>query len=105
MSRRLVALLLAAVFAIGAAGVILRDEVARLVAVNTLFEPDRIVENFSNMEALFHSVPMRGPVQEPSPLPRAPARAAMPEGFAEWVAERNVTSVIVLSRGEVVFEE
>ena len=105
MSRRLLALLLAAVLATGGAWALLRDEIGRLVAVNTLFDPDRVVHNFSNMDALFHSVPMASAVHEPSPLPRAPEPAAMPEGFAAWVATRNVTSVVVLKHGEVAYEE
>ncbi len=105
MSRRLVVLLLAAALAIGGAGFVLRDEARRLVALNTLFDPDRVVQNFSHMDALFNTVPMPAPVHEPSPLPRAAAGARMPAGFADWVAERHVTSVVVLRRGEVVFEE
>ena len=105
MSRRLLALFLVVVLAAGGAWALLRDEAERLIAVNTLFDADRIVWNFSNMDALFDSVPMPAPVHEPSPLPRAPAGPSMPEGFADWVAERNITSVVVLRRGEVAFEE
>lgn len=103
--RKLLALLLAALVAAGGGGLLWRDEIARLVAVNTLFDPDRIVDNFSHMDRLFESAPMRAPVHEPSPLPRAPGPANMPAGFADWVADRGVTSVVVLRRGEVAFEE
>ncbi|HCQ63948.1 MAG TPA: 6-aminohexanoate hydrolase [Rhodobacteraceae bacterium] len=105
MSRRLYAALLVVVVAIGGGWALLHEELSRLVAVNTLFDPDRIVGNFSNMDALFHSVPMPAPVHVPSPLPRAPVRTAMPAGFATWVATRNVTSVVILHRGAVAFEE
>lgn len=102
MSRRLLAALLAVVFLAG--GCALKESgVGRLVSVGTLFEPDHIVENFSNMDALFDSVSMPIPVH--TPLPRAAVPATMPEGFAAWAAERRLTSVVVLRRGEVVFED
>ena len=48
-------------------GVWKRDEIARLLAVNSLFAADRIVGNFSGMDRLFLTVPMArgaGPVAE-----------------------------------------
>lgn len=106
MRRRLAVLALAALgLGVGVGGLALREEIARLVAVNTLFAPEKIVENFSHMDALFRSVPMPAPTHVPSPLPRAPAPASLPAGFADWVAERHITSVVVLHRGEVAFEE
>lgn len=46
-----------------------REEIARLMAVNSLFAEDRIVQNFSQMDRLFLTRPLsrgEGPV---SPLP------------------------------------
>jgi len=78
-----------------------REELTRLMAVNTLFREDRIVTNFSNMDQLFlHRSLRAGPSD---PLPRG-AEATMPDGFATWVAARNVTGVVVLQGGEVVHE-
>lgn len=78
-----------------------REELARLMAVNSLFAEDRIVSNFSNMDQLFLSVAMPG--GSPVPLPAGPA-ATMPEGFEGWAEARNVTAVVVLHRGELVHE-
>jgi CubicO group peptidase (beta-lactamase class C family) len=78
-----------------------REELARLMAVNTLFAEDRIVHNFSNMDALFLNRPLRaGPH---TPLPQGPA-ATMPDGFHAWIEARQVTGVVVLHRGQVVHE-
>lgn len=78
-----------------------REEIARLLAVNTLFREDRIVANFSGMDQLFHHRSLRtGSV---SPLPHGPA-ATMPEGFGDWIAARAVTGIVVLDRGQIVHE-
>jgi CubicO group peptidase (beta-lactamase class C family) len=78
-------------------------EIARLGAVLTLFDEGRIVENFSGMDRLFHSVPIPrgdGPVV---PLP-AGAPIDLPPGVADWVAERQVTALVVLHDGRIVHE-
>lgn len=80
-----------------------RDELVRLRAVVTLFDEERIVENFSAMDRLFFSRGMSG-VDEPSPLPRGEA-AALPPETADWVRERNLTALVVLKDGAVVAEE
>ncbi len=80
-----------------------RDAVTRLFAVNSLFDAERIVHNFSHMNSLFHTVPVprgTGPV---SPLPAGPA-LAMPEDFGAWAERRAVTSLVVLSEGALVHE-
>lgn len=103
MSRRLFAVLLAAVLLAGGGCSVKESGVGRLISVGTLFRDDRIVENFSSMDTLFDSVPMRIPRH--TPLPRAAEPATMPPGFAAWAAERNLTSIVVLRRGEVVYED
>lgn len=78
-----------------------REELTRLIAVNTLFREDRIVGNFSNMDRLFlHRTLRAGPAE---PLPRAP-EAAMPDGFDAWVQARQVTAAVVLHQGAIVHE-
>ncbi len=81
-----------------------REAIARLWAVNTLFDESRIVENFSAMDRAFLSVPVPrgdGPV---TPLP--PRRPAdMPDGFDAWLDARNVTGIVVLKDGTVVHED
>jgi len=78
-----------------------REDLVRLMAVNTLFAEDRIVHNFSNMDQLFLHRPLRaGPSDA---LPRGP-EAPMPDGFQAWLEARHVTGVVVLHRGEIVHE-
>lgn len=97
--RLLLALILAAVVV----GVTKREEITRLMAVNTLFEEDRILRNFSNMRALFGTVPVPrgdGPVSD---LPTGAAMALPPQA-ARWVEDRAVTSLLVLHEGWIVHE-
>lgn len=80
-----------------------REEITRLNAVLTLFEPDRIVQNFSHMDRVFHSVPLPkgdGPVM---PLPPGAAFALPPEAEV-WIAERNVTGLVLLRDGQLRHE-
>jgi CubicO group peptidase (beta-lactamase class C family) len=80
-----------------------REEIARLMAVNSLFAEDRIVQNFSHMDRLFLTRPLSrgdGPV---SPLPMGP-EAVLPPEVAEWITARDVTALVVLKDGQVVHE-
>ncbi|NHQ75324.1 serine hydrolase [Roseovarius gahaiensis] len=80
-----------------------REEIARLWAVNTLFDEDRIVANFSNMQRAFLTVPVArgdGPV---SPLPEG-RQMTLPEGVEDWIASRDLTSLLVLHDGRIVHE-
>ncbi|MEO0402653.1 MAG: serine hydrolase [Pseudomonadota bacterium] len=94
---------LALIIAALAVGLWKREEITRLLAVNTLFDADRIVSNFSNMDAAFlHQVIPKGdgPV---SPLPDGPSMT-MPAGYDDWVTARSVTSTLVLQDGAIVHE-
>lgn len=95
--------LLAIVIVIAALAVVKREELTRLMAVQTLFDEDRIVENFSNMDALFHSVRMAAGEGPASPLPEG-TPMELPKTVAPWLEARNVTAMVVLSRGEIVYE-
>lgn len=80
-----------------------REDIARLMAVNTLFDADRIVDNFSHMDRAFLTVPVprgSGPV---SPLPMG-AAADLPPEVAAWIAARAVTALVVLKDGAIVHE-
>lgn len=80
-----------------------REEITRLLAVNSLFDEERIVSNFSNMDAAFlhREIPKGdGPA---SPLPDGTA-IEMPVSYARWVTDRTVTSVLVLKDGQIVHE-
>lgn len=103
--RRLLIVVTALVAVIAVAGVAKREEISRLLAVNTLFEPDQIVYNFSHMGTMFDTVPMPLPPHAPDPLPVSPRPATLPDDIPAWVAERGITSLVVLRRGEIVFED
>ncbi|HSG55893.1 MAG TPA: serine hydrolase, partial [Paracoccaceae bacterium] len=84
-------------------GVWKREEITRLLAVNSLFAEEKIVGNFSAMDRLFLTTPMArgdGPV---SPLPAGPAMSP-PEGMDDWIAERAVTALVVLKDGAIRHE-
>ncbi len=78
-----------------------RDAISRLLAVNALFAPDRIVYNFSHMGDLFFNAPLVLPAATPSPLPATPME--MPD-LGPWVAARAVTGLVVLKDGNLVHE-
>lgn len=68
-----------------------------------MFEPDRVVWNFSHMDTLFDHVDLdrgSGPV---SPLPEG-VPVPLPDGAQAWIEERAVTSLLVLHRGAVTHE-
>lgn len=80
-----------------------REQITRLLAVNSLFSEERIVYNFSHMEGAFLHRPVSrgdGPV---SPLPHGP-EATLPPEVADWITARDVTSLLVLKNGEIVHE-
>jgi CubicO group peptidase (beta-lactamase class C family) len=80
-----------------------REEIARLMAVNSLFSAEKIVGNFSHMDKLFVTRALsrgEGPV---SPLPEG-APAVLPAEVEEWIAARNVTALVVLKDGKIVHE-
>ncbi len=79
------------------------EEIKRLMAVNSLFEPDRIVRNFSTMDAAFLHVPVGNTQTPPSALPAGP-KMTLPDGTGAWLAARKVTSLVVLSNGQLVHE-
>jgi len=84
-------------------GFMKREEFSRLMAVNSLFDADRIVSNFSNMDAAFLTVEIPHGDGPTSPLPLGPSMT-MPTSYDRWVKDRSVTSTLVLHDGEIVFE-
>ena len=78
-----------------------REEIARLLAVNSLFAPDRIVANFSNMDRAFLNVPLSQAsgtrLPDGSPVP-------LPDGTEKWIADRSITAIVVLKDGKVTHE-
>ncbi|MHA3977182.1 serine hydrolase domain-containing protein [Halovulum sp. GXIMD14794] len=102
--KRSLAGVLALVLAGGAAATWKQEELSRLASVLVLFEPDRIVGNFSHMDAMFSSVVLDRGDLPVSPLPDGP-RMVLPEGAEDWIAARTVTALLVLKDGALVFED
>lgn len=78
-----------------------RDELHRLLAVNSLFAEDRIVANFSAMDRLFFHAALPVDVGTTVPLEVAPRR--LPE-LSGWLQARSVTAIVVLKDGAVAYE-
>ena len=98
--RILLALILAAIVV----GVWKREEINRLLAVNSLFSEEKIVNNFSHMNEAFLTTDLprgNGPTWE---LPYGPG-FDLPEGTDTWIEERAVTSLLVMQGGQIRFEE
>ncbi|MGC1260882.1 MAG: serine hydrolase [Jannaschia helgolandensis] len=78
-----------------------REEITRLLAVNSLFAPDRIVANFSNMDRAYLNVPLSQAsgtrLPDGSPVP-------LPDGTEKWIADRSITAIVVLKDGKVTHE-
>lgn len=81
-----------------------REQLTRLMAVNSLFSQEKIVHNFSNMNAAFVSTPMsRG--NTPVTLLPAGTPMTLPTDAAQWIKDRSVTALVVLKDGDLVFED
>ena len=85
-----------------AAGIWKRNDIKRLMAVNSLFSEEHILTNFSHMDAMFFSTPLDVPDASASKLPTEPR--AMPNGLDKWVTDRSVTAVVVLKDGSIAHE-
>jgi len=77
-----------------------RDDITRLLAVNSLFSEEKIVKNFSHMNEMFFNETLDLP-DAPSPLIMVPAE--MPD-ISQWVEERAVTALVVMKDGTPVHE-
>ncbi|WP_164658333.1 serine hydrolase [Tropicibacter sp. Alg240-R139] len=99
LGRVLIALILAVVVV----GVWKREEIMRLMAVNSLFSEEKIVNNFSNMDAAFLTTTLprgNGPTSEIGYGPEY----ELPTGAEQWIEERAVTSLLVMQNGQIRYE-
>ena len=99
LGRVLLALVLAAVVI----GVWKREQITRLLAVNSLFSEEKIVQNFSHMDAAFLTVPVSRGDGATSALGYGP-ETTLPPAVDDWIIDRTVTSLVVLKDGEIVYE-
>ena len=80
-----------------------RDEIKRLLAVNSLFEAENIVQNFGHMNELFLTHPLSRGAGPISPLPAGP-EAVLSKEANQWIKDRNVTAMVALKGGQLVHE-
>lgn len=74
------------------------EQIKRLMAVNTLFSEEKIVNNFSHMNELFLSAPVpRGDAAVSEPALGGPL--SLPDGYDDWIKARSVTAAVVLKDG------
>jgi len=81
-----------------------REQITRLLAVNSLFNAEKIVHNFSHMDEAFLHTPVSkgdGPV---SVLLKG-STIELPASVQDWIKERHVTSLIVMKDGQMVYED
>ncbi len=100
----LLRIVLALVLAAAVVGFWKREEIQRLMAVNSLFSEDRIVHNFSHMNDAFLTVDLPRGDGTTWELPYGPG-FDLPEGTDQWIEDRAVTSLLVMQGGKIRFEE
>lgn len=86
-----------------AVGIWKREEITRLLAVNTLFAEEKIVANFSGMDGLFLHTALPTGNGPGSTLP-AGEPATLPDEVSKFIDERNVTALVILKNGQIVHE-
>ncbi|MFD0911714.1 serine hydrolase domain-containing protein [Ruegeria arenilitoris] len=100
----LLRIVLTLVLAAAVVGFWKREEIQRLLAVNSLFSEEKIVQNFSHMDAAFLTVDLprgNGPTWD---LPYG-AEFDLSAETQDWIEERTVTSLLVIQDGQIRFEE
>ena len=104
-------LLLATVLIGGSVGYWHRDKLVRLYHVNTLFDEDKIVANFSSMKDLFYwaEVKRSGDIEPLSDdkldLPQSYSFNGKPKLVRDWLNETKTTSLVVLREGKIAYED
>ncbi|WP_424939070.1 serine hydrolase domain-containing protein [Aliiroseovarius sp. S253] len=75
-----------------------REQITRLLAVNSLFSEEKIVGNFSNMESAFLTRSMTRGSAPVTPLPEG-THWVLDEAVNTWIKDRAVTGLVVLKDG------
>ena len=100
----LLRIVLGLVLAAFVVGVWKREEIQRLMVVNSLFSEDKIVKNFSHMRDAFLTTELPRGTDPTWELPYG-AGFDLPEGTNQWINDRSVTSLLVMQDGDILFEE
>ncbi|WP_298912878.1 serine hydrolase [uncultured Algimonas sp.] len=109
MSKRLAVFAVAVLLVAGIVFAIKKDDIGRLMTVNTLFDEGRIVDNFSNMDRAFLTntldVPIRDDLMGDSgPLPDTVTIAGEERGTLDVLDELDTTALVILRDGEIIHE-
>lgn len=78
------------------------EDITRLRSVISIFAEDQIVDNFSSMDSMFHTVSMDVNNDVSLELPDRPQ--PMPASLEAFIQSRSVTALVVLKNGELVYE-
>jgi CubicO group peptidase (beta-lactamase class C family) len=86
--------------------------ISRLTKINTLFDGDKIVWNFTNMDQLAETVTLKCASPAPTMIPHVPRKLITEYEFqgkvttlADYKVDRNVTAFLVIKDGEIATEE
>ncbi|GLQ34493.1 hypothetical protein GCM10007939_07760 [Amylibacter marinus] len=84
----------------------------RLIKINNLFDRDKIIWNFSNMDQLAETATLGCAAKTPSPLPHDPKPLITQYIFqgktttlADYKREKNLTALLVLKDNKIAHEE
>lgn len=95
---------------VGAACGFLHKQLIRVYHVITLFDADRIVENFRTMNTMFNTVPVvKAPIAHsfthaPAPLPTTYTYQGHDKNIATWFDENWTTGLVVIRDDAITFE-
>lgn len=81
-----------------------RDEIRRLLTVNSLFTEEKIVGNFSAMGDAFLTTPVSRGDSPVVDLPKGD-QITLPPSVIQHLSDRSATSLLVLHKGQIVFED
>ncbi|MDE9449692.1 serine hydrolase [Aliiroseovarius sp. Z3] len=101
--KRLLQAILVIVVLVAIAAIWKREEIGRLLAVNSLFAEEKIVQNFSHMDRAFLTRTISRGNAAPVALPTG-AAISLPDGAEDWMSERSVTALVVLKDGALRHE-
>ena len=86
------------------------DGIQRLKTVNTLFDEDKIVQNFSNMDAAFLHQDLNGSPapfifpKDPQPLPETVAINGQARNLTKLLADLDTTGLVIVKDGKIIHE-
>lgn len=86
------------------------EDIKRLSTVNTLFDADVIVDNFSNMDRAFLTHDLDVPIRDDwevaeEPLPETVDIAGVDRSTSEVLDELDTTALVIVRDGKIVFED